>query len=352
MVIGWRRLPAIVMIAGTMSSVEAQNTIQIGDSPTCASCAVELQAIVRLGSLDDPAGFGPVVQIAANSKNQYVVSSTTFDGELFLYGEDGKFIRTIGRRGEGPGEFSRTQLLAFDAQDSLHAMDASGPKHSVFAPDLTFVRAVQQQTRTLAMRIEPSGTVFVVAPKMSGEASFALQVLSPDGAALQAFDPIDPNASGQAALGRSITVDPSGRRWSIGTAVYRLKEWSTDAQVTRVFEAKRDWIPETIPMRLERNQQPPAQIAGLEADEAGLLWVFAVLPDANWSPPTPGSRLDPGSMYDTVVEIIDPDTGRLLARSRLDPLVLPFARGRAYSMVEEESGDLRIQVWQMKVIGR
>lgn len=332
--------------------VAGQAVIRIGDTPTCSTCTAELVPVVQLGSLDDPAGFAPVIQLAKNSDSLYVVSSTTFDGELFVYGEDGQFLRTVGRRGEGPGEFRRTQLVAFDSQDSLHAIEAGGPRHSVFAPDLSFVRTVEMQTRTLGMRIEDSGTVFAVAPKQSGDLSFALQVLLPDGSPLHAFDPIDPEASGQAAMGRNITVDTHGQRWSVGMAEYRLKQWDEDGRLVRVLEASRDWIPETIPMRLERDQRPPAQITGLEADGDGLLWVFAAVPDANWAPPEPGTRPSPATMYDTLVEVLDPTTGNLLARSTFDQLVLPFGRGSAYSMLEESSGDLRVQVWEMRVSGR
>jgi hypothetical protein len=330
----------------------AQELIPIGESPDCDSCRAGLSPVVRLGSLDDPAGFGPVVQIARNSRSEYVVSSATFDGELLVYGEDGSFLHTVGRRGEGPGEFRRMQLLDFDAHDSLHAVETSGPRHSVFAPDFSFARSVQMQTRTMAMRIEESGAVFAVAPAMTDSGSYALQRISPDGTGLAAFDSIEPGARGPAAMGRNITVDPAGRRWSVGMADYRVKQWGEDGGLIRIFEARREWIPESIPMRLERDQRPPGQMAGLEADERGLLWVFAAVPDADWAPPSPGTRPSPKTMYDTVVEVIDPAEGTLLARSTFDDLVIPFATGFAYSMVEESSGDLRVQIWRLDLSGR
>ncbi len=343
--------PFIVLAIWT-GPLAGQAVIRIGDTPTCSTCKAELVPVVQLGSLDDPAGFAPVIQLAKNSEGLYVVSSTTFDGELFVYGTDGRFVRAVGRRGEGPGEFRRPQLLAFDALDSLHAIEAGGPRHSVFAPDLSFVRTVEMQTRTIAMRIEDSGNVFAVAPRQSGEESFALQVLLPNGSFLHAFDPIDPNASGQAALGRNIAVDAHGQRWSVGMAEYHLKQWDQEGRLERVLEARRNWIPESIPMRLERDQRPPAQIAGLEVDDDGFLWIFAAVPDANWTPPSPGTRPSPESMYDTLVEVIDPTAGTLMTRSTFDQLVLPFGRGSAYSMLEEASGDLRAQVWKLQLSGR
>lgn len=352
MISGTRLTVLLAVLGIAPSTLPAQETVRIGESPTCRSCQAELLPVVQLGSLDDPAGFAPVIQIARNSNDEYVVSSGTFDGELFVYGKNGEFLRTVGRRGEGPGEFRRLQLLDFDAQDSLHAIEASGPRHSVFGPDFSFVRTVPMQARTMAMRIEDSGAVFAAAPTMTEDGSYALQRISPDGTRLAAFDPMDPEARGPAAMGRNITIDPAGRRWSMGMADYDLKEWAEDGQLIRILEAHRDWISESIPMRLERDQPPPGQISGLEADEAGLLWVFAAVPDADWAPPAPQTRPFPGTMYDTVVEVVDPTDGSLLARSSFDDLVIPFATGAAYSMVEEASGDLRVQIWRLKVTGR
>ncbi len=352
MITGTRLTILLALLGIAPSTLAAQEVIPIGEDPTCDTCQAELVPVVQLGSLDDPAGFAPVIQIARNSDGEYVVSSGTFDGELFVYGGNGELLHTVGRRGEGPGEFRRLQLLDFDAQDSLHAVEASGPRHSVFGPDFSFVRTVQMQTRTMAMRIEDSGTLFVAAPAMTDTGSYALQRISPDGTSLTAFDPMDPEARGPAAMGRNITIDPAGRRWSIGMADYRLKQWGEDGHLIRVLEAHRDWISESIPMRLERDQPPPGQVAGLEADETGLLWVFAAVPDANWAPPSPQRRPSPGTMFDTIVEVIDPVTGSLIARSTFDYLVVPFDAGRAYSMVEESFGDLRVQIWSLKVTGR
>ena len=350
-----KAIPCVALLchATAFLPVRAQSTIQLGDRPSCSACRPSLQPVVRLGASNDPGGFAPLVQIAINARNEYVVSSSTFVGELFVYGSDGMFQRSVGRRGDGPGEFSHPQFVTFDSTDSLHTVDMGGARYSVFAPDLTFARAAQLQARTLAFELDATGNLFIVGPKPAGSVTHALQMVAPDGSALQSFDPVDPSARGQAAFGRNIAVDAGNHRWSIANAKYELNEWDPDSRLIRQVQARRDWIPDSLPMRLDLSREkPPGQIGGLELDEQGMIWVFAIVPDANWRPVEPSGQPDMTRLYDTLIEVIDPVTNTLLARGRHDSVVLPIRPGRAYSMIEAPDGDRRIQIWRMEITGR
>lgn len=65
--------------------------------------ATEVQ---RIGSVDDPdVGFARIGSVDVDRDgNVYVLEAQ--DMEIRVYGSDGALLRTIGRRGEGPGEFS------------------------------------------------------------------------------------------------------------------------------------------------------------------------------------------------------------------------------------------------------
>lgn len=347
-------LALAIVVACVGSSADAQTVVSVGDRPSCPACSAILHPVAALGGADDPAGFAPLVQVARNSRGEYVVSSPTFVGELFVYGSDGRFLRTVGRRGEGPGEFNRVQLLAFDALDSLHAVAQGGGRYSVLSPDLRRVaRSANVLARVMAFRLEPGGTLYVLAPSAGSEGSRILQRLDGSGQGLSAFDDVDPAAGGQGALGRHLAVDGRGRRWSVEVARYRLTEWGDDGHPTRRLEAERSWIPQVFPERLNPAvERPVAQIGGLEVDDTGLLWLFVVVPDAGWRPAAAGSRPHPNDLFDTHIEVIDPGSGRLLAVGRSEQMVLPFQPGLAYSTVEDELGDLRVQVWRMAVTGR
>ena len=79
-------------------------TLTWNDFELCADCKLELTEVVRLGDAEGAGaieGSEPIVTWSARSG--YVVAGPTF---LQVFDDDGRFVRRIGRRGEGPGEFS------------------------------------------------------------------------------------------------------------------------------------------------------------------------------------------------------------------------------------------------------
>src|SRR5688500_782611 len=59
--------------------------------------------------------------------------------EIRFYDSSGKFIKKVGRRGEGPGEFSQLMALRWLAGDSIIGVDSRG-RYEVFSPKGDYVR--------------------------------------------------------------------------------------------------------------------------------------------------------------------------------------------------------------------
>ncbi len=74
------------------------------------------------------------------SANGYLATIDFRNVAVRLYGPDGKFLRAIGRRGEGPGEY-RVPFAAF-FKDSLYVYDPQLRRASVFTVDGKLVRTV------------------------------------------------------------------------------------------------------------------------------------------------------------------------------------------------------------------
>src|SRR5690606_24326280 len=62
--------------------------------------------------------------------------------ELRWFDDGGAPLMSAGRRGEGPGEFTRMQRLVRGRGDSVVVYDAGTARVSVFAPDGAFARDV------------------------------------------------------------------------------------------------------------------------------------------------------------------------------------------------------------------
>ncbi len=81
--------------------------------------------------------------IGINSKGDYFI----FDGKIrniYQFDEAGKFIRTIGRQGQGPGEFDVPRFPVFDKSDNLYLFDSGGKQILKFSsPDYHFEKRIK-----------------------------------------------------------------------------------------------------------------------------------------------------------------------------------------------------------------
>ena len=90
---------------------------------------------VSVGQLDGPAEhlFGWIFSIAADDDlNLYV-----FDGqaqEVRVFDSAGSYVKTLGRQGEGPGEFDRAEAIALLPDGRLVVRDPGNQRLEVFVP--------------------------------------------------------------------------------------------------------------------------------------------------------------------------------------------------------------------------
>jgi len=99
--------------------------------------ALELVEELRIGSVfganpDAPELFGQVISVALDEDgNTYVADFQS--REIRMFNHNGDFLRTIGRRGEGPGEFRMLAGILWDRGSRvLWAVDVGGRRFNAF----------------------------------------------------------------------------------------------------------------------------------------------------------------------------------------------------------------------------
>ena len=131
--------------------------------------------------------------------------------QLLMFGRDGEFLRSVGRRGEGPGEFMDPIELDFIGGDSIVVWDWALGRLVLFGPDGSHGRSV---------RLQP------VVPNPTGRVG----MLGRGGIAVGSHDlrPFDMQLTPQ-FLGPSVRLERHAGRHAGDTAV-----WGTGARGSRV----------------------------------------------------------------------------------------------------------------------
>lgn len=109
------------------------------------SAGVKLQPISVLGDVDsddeDFAFYMPADLAVDAQGRRYVLDMGNH--RIQVFSADGKFLKTIGRRGQGPGEFSAPNALELDAQGNLTVCETQAARIQTISAEGKVIRTLR-----------------------------------------------------------------------------------------------------------------------------------------------------------------------------------------------------------------
>jgi hypothetical protein len=113
---------------------------------------IDTNAVVRIGLVEGPEEyvFGRLGGVLLTAEGQVLVADA-LTHDLRLFDEEGRFLRRIGREGEGPGEFGGITGLLRLAGDTIAVM--SGQRVDLLDPSFEFMRRFR--SHLTEMSVEP-----------------------------------------------------------------------------------------------------------------------------------------------------------------------------------------------------
>lgn len=145
---------------------------------------------------------------------------------VLVYGAEGRLERSIGRRGDAPGEFNLPVDAAFAPDGTLWVLDAGNFRVQAFDPQGRFVRmfgsagnGFGQFGRPRGLAIDRAGLLYV------SDASFAnVQVFQPDGGLLLALGSRGlEDAPGRYRLPAGVAADERGRLYVVDQYFHKIE---------------------------------------------------------------------------------------------------------------------------------
>lgn len=131
-----------------MNRVVCQVLATLLAAPTVAqdrSLTLDLTEVYRAGGADaqeEWAFFGPGLQARFDGAGNLVVLDV-LDNRVVVIGPDGQLVRSVGRRGEGPGEFQQIKALAVWRDGRIAVPDQGHAAIQVFSPEGELERFVR-----------------------------------------------------------------------------------------------------------------------------------------------------------------------------------------------------------------
>ncbi len=98
------------------------------------SVEIDLDEQWRIGGEDDEEIFGVITDVIADAKGNFYMLDSQLN-EIKVYSKDGEYLRTIGREGEGPGEFRGAFNMFLVPGGNIGVLQAFPGKVVTLTPD-------------------------------------------------------------------------------------------------------------------------------------------------------------------------------------------------------------------------
>ncbi len=294
-------------------SQESGSTTELA-GPVCSDCEIVSVPLVRLGDAQGPGMLESDYNIVRIDRHgRYFVRGGSAP-YFWVFDGSGRIAHRIGRRGEGPGEFSRVNGIAFGEADSVFVVDRILQRVTVYTSDL-------ELARTFRLAFRPEGPELFVGTSLlanygihtADRAGLPFHVLDRDGNIRRSFGSV---AGGvyradmqdiidQRRLARSDTAS----FWAARINQYLIERWSTNGRLDETLHRQPPWFEVWWETRSNADMPPLTMINALE-QVGDTLWVLAKVPGERWR-----SAVEPrGRLYrvtnreeyrNTVLEAVD-----------------------------------------------
>jgi hypothetical protein len=345
--------PGVVGIAG--------DTIVIDTTKPCASCRIEVNRVTTLGGAKDSIAVYGFPRLVRSWSQQRFYVNTIPNTRIAVYDRHGRFRRLIGRSGGGPGEFRSVSRFGFGPSDSLVVFDDLARRASVFDASGTFVRSFVLKVATTSassMQWLDDGS-FLVGGTVATEdrIGYPLHHLAPDGSIIRSFGSYPPRADPTYdAVSFRRAVVHADTVWASRLDRYSIDMMTLGGEHIATFVRNAEWFPD----RNSSNQKawgtylPDPYLVDLTLDNSGYLWVLTVVGREEWVPGKPveyesGNRRE---YYRTLIEVLEPRSGRLVAHRFFEDFTDGFAEpGVMYTHRPDSAGDIVYDVWHVSIQG-
>lgn len=352
-------LVGLALAPGLVRAVQVETILAVD---MCAACGIRVvPGPVWRGEWVEGAG-----DVDRTDDGRFTYVPSNFADHFMIVAEAEELPQRVGRSGEGPGEYGYIRFVR-PHDGRFHVFDAMLRRRTVLDADLGVVRITNMPVGQLwgVEVLRDSSYVVNARLDFSHEpVKNALHLFGQDGELIRSFDPRPVDNS--VVLGRAFAEARDGQLWAAHRKEYRIDLWSLETgELVKALVRKADWFPvdfEGAGRGPRRDAPPSPSVLDIEQDADGRLWVMIRVATDRWTdafektpedahPEYGEYRLaDVHVGYDTVVEVIDPTVGAVLATTTVDQALAFLRRGIASSLHEPADGWPARRFWQLQLV--
>lgn len=308
---------------------------------------------------------GPAA-IRQDKAGRFIVAQRVANEPIMVFQGDGSFVTTVGKIGDGPGEFRRVRGISV-VGDTIYLYDEGTQRISFVDSDFKFLGSIPLKGASLRGGLALSPDLHVVNMRTFGGASIgqALHLVDAAGNVVRSIEAADAQSNDPTAHMRLLFHDADGDGFWTVPQFGRI--------TLRRYSAEGDLLAEWLMAASQGDQLPmsygnpdedrlPTRQALAAWHEGGLVWIVSSVPEPRWRDGLSRSEddvhgtsyrpADFGLIFDGAVEVYDAESGELLAAQYSDdvPVAKLVRPGLAARMTTDELGWVYLYVRRAQLI--
>ena len=330
----------------------------------CTTC-VRLEELAVLG---DTVGHGflqPSRLVTRDDLGRYWIGQVE---SLKVYASDGRFLREVGRAGEGPLEFRRVAFVHAGSDGHVRVLDPRNVRESVIDANFALIEEQRLPGRiasTYSTAALAGGYVVNSWVTSAGMIGLPLHIIRGDKVVRSfglsdATGPLDAFRSLRVVAARSDGIIAAASRFAYSVEVWdssgsRLVDFHHEISLNDV-EVKQ------APYNLTDHPKPH-ELMAIRFDDAGRLWVLFRMMRNGWERQYEPQQFPNGmvgirrrlsstlnSIYESRLDVIDLRSGTVVVRAHLPGLFDAFVgEGLLLEQRELPNAEIQLAVWRLTI---
>jgi len=275
-----------------------------GQSRDCAGCLATSNVVrIEIDRAGPQVVSNGIVDVIRMDRGEYLIGPVNQEKQLAVFSAEGRLLRTIGRAGNGPGEYHTITRVHRGLHDSVLVYDTGKRQLTVLSPALTYVRSMPfPDYRTL---VHSNGWLVGIGQAGETTSSRRWNLHEARHGQLQQRVPEPPRTRSNEARGpRNAdaapgTISPAGERelWyyriedgllalaDVGgvlkRSVHVVPTWHSAPPTGMTFTAPTPQRGE-LPAVRGKPTRPWSGVNAVEVDRSQRLWLWGTVPRAGW----------------------------------------------------------------------
>ena len=317
-------------------------------SATCGSC-ITVRRVVTLGDTTGPGYIEWSRYVTIDDSGNYWVGQQQ-EGTVKVWDAEGRFLRQVGRRGDGPMEFYRPFPVRTDSEGRVHIVDLDTGRETVVNADFSLYsdRYLHPGGLDLAVPLGEERRYLLNKIGMTaGSVGLPLHIV--DGSGILHSFGMEADVRSPTGSQRVLATNRQGRIYSAQPDDYLIQVWNESGRRILGLRGPRLNEREASYEPWSPDNPPRNEIFAMQVDDEQRLWVISNVLKDDWQDHMeervmPNGRMAYGptdedfrQIFQSRIDLIDLTSGSLIATGLHDPLLEAFAEdGLAIENVDSE----------------